>query len=663
MLNKIIFLFIITIFININIFPEEDLSKFYLTKSYEYYKENKKELALQLLNKSYEYSKKLPEYYYISNLLLEGNRKYLNIKRINAKMILDNIGNAYLINEYELLKNAVKIFGEVKDYEIYISANNKLFTYKSMVVIEDYLDFINIIIYSGIDEYISLIPSVIIEAKKLFNSIDLDYFWLLYKVKVNIKNKDFDINEFNKNIRLFYANNYPIIKIIYLKALFFNDAKNINDSYKEYKSIPNNQIENEVMFKKRILFEFLKKVDYFSNKIIPDLLNEWAEIGNNDYKTEILLKNKKIYDFINKDKNLKKMLIEYTGIREKDDNEDGEWEELYKYEKGIVIEKIVDKNQDNVYEELYIFFNKGNINEYISYLNGDKEYKKYIFNENDMTLQYIDYYKDKIREYRETFDKSLIKYEEGKLNNILNKENQKYVTLREEWTPVHKRIKLYKNQVIYEEFDIDNNDVFEEKAFYKDGVKNEVLKDLNGNNIYEIYEGYENNKLKFIKYKTDESLKEYNYIEYLTNNNKILKYWDNDYDGIFEILIEDYNNGVYLTKFDINFDKKYDYAYEYKNGQPNALYRLKDDSMILLKKYKQTEKEKKLKWRIISVNDIDKLLIPDDIYLKDKNKLSGTFIYKGKKDIFKNGKVENEFFRYKLFIIGNEIFLLDIDSL
>ena len=104
----------------------------------------------------------------------------------------------------------------------------------------------------------------------------------------------------------------------------------------------------------------MQKPEVLSQSQLRLLLNEWiASNGLQDYTTNQILANKTVADFVNQDKLLYDNYINYSGIRIKDQDFDGDWEEYYEYTSGIIVIKILDQNQDGINEREYEYVTAG----------------------------------------------------------------------------------------------------------------------------------------------------------------------------------------------------------------------------------------------------------------------------------------------------------------
>jgi hypothetical protein len=493
------------------------------------------------------------------------------------------------------------------------------------------------------------IPALIIRARENYDLIDFQYFDLLYKLKYSRISQ----NDFYKGIGSLSANNYSPTKIFYLKTLFYPDISGI---FKEYASIKD---QIEPVFKKKILFNMLDKAQNLSRNEIIALISDWVLInGQNDALTDTLLKKKHISVLISADKNLNQTFLKFTGVRLKDRDEDGFYEEYFEYRNGILLTKIIDSNQDGVPEFEAEYFSDGKIKEFVKYRDNNN-YEKYTFNNKDSSLISEVFFENKMDSRVYTFLKSAYFPKEEDLKTLDLNSILKYADKAEIFDNGHELIKYSGGKVKFEYIDEKNNGFYGYKKIYKNGIIIEALKDVNENGIYEIREIYSKGKLNEIWCKTDEMSRNYDFIEKITDSG-IEKYWDENNDGIFEVSFIEKNDGTVYKLFDIDFDGKYDYGYEYKNSVPVKLYKIVNEKWNVLENFTLNQDLRYNGWTIITEKTIDKIAVPEKIELKNNNNLSGLFSYNGKRQFFEKGIIKIDDLDYKLFLVNNEIYLLDL---
>jgi len=376
----------------------------------------------------------------------------------------------------------------------------------------------------------------------------------------------------------------------------------------------------------------------------------------NDVRTEDILKDSKILNFIKNDKEFSNKFLLFDGIRLKDIDRDSNWEEFYEYKNGNLILNIFDSNQDGLYESK-IEYSNSRIKFYYEYFNeGNENYKKYNFNVNDNSINSLEYYINNKIKKRVNLIKSSFKPDINKFKGIKDSEIVNFID-NIEYFDLYYSVERYKNgRLLVKLIDSNNNNVFDIREEYNNGIKERTVKDLNENGFFELIENYSNGRLATIFYSTDESSGKYDYKEIISEN-RIVKYWDTNLDGIFEISVEEGPDFI-LTKFDINFDSNYDIIYEKKNNVTNVYRVIKGESK-LINSYKEGDMVTKKGWIIASVKDIDKIELPENIDLVDKKNLNGFFYHKDKKYYFENGIIKNQYINFVMFLLENKIYLID----
>ena len=646
-MKKIFFLFLM---VNFTLFSDDqNLARYYLVKANESFKNGDFELAINFLEKSYGYYQYYPEYYYLQNQLFDSKRENLFKKNINAQKILQYIDNQFFINKYTMLKDSFLIFKKTLDYTNSSKAFTKISGLENIDLLDDYLGYMELLAnlkdYDNLENQINL-------AKSRYESLEIEF----YSIFADVNKKKFDVNKFNEKIDILYANSYSKAKILYLKTFFYNDGVNIRNLFNEYKNLKNNN-DLDKIYSKDILFNLINKFSFFNKSEQRELLKEWIDInGLNDVRTEDILKDSKILNFIKNDKEFSNKFLLFDGIRLKDIDRDSNWEEFYEYKNGNLILNIFDSNQDGLYESK-IEYSNSRIKFYYEYFNeGNENYKKYNFNVNDNSINSLEYYINNKIKKRVNLIKSSFKPDINKFKGIKDSEIVNFID-NIEYFDLYYSVERYKNgRLLVKLIDSNNNNVFDIREEYNNGIKERTVKDLNENGFFELIENYSNGRLATIFYSTDESSGKYDYKEIISEN-RIVKYWDTNLDGIFEISVEEGPDFI-LTKFDINFDSNYDIIYEKKNNVTNVYRVIKGESK-LINSYKEGDMVTKKGWIIASVKDIDKIELPENIDLVDKKNLNGFFYHKDKKYYFENGIIKNQYINFVMFLLENKIYLID----
>lgn len=640
--------FLLFIFLNLKIFSDDQsLSRYYLVKANESLKNGDYGLANNLLEQSYGYYRFYPEYFYLKNQLIDSRRENLFKKNKNSEMVLKYIDNQFLINKYTMLKDSFIIFKKTLDYKNCSNSFQKILNLENIDILDDYIEYMEFLTffedYNNLDRVINL-------AKSRYESLDIEYYLLL----LNANKKNISNENFNKKVEIFSANGYSLTKLLYAKSIFYNDSLNIKKIFTEYKNLKNsNAIENK--YKKDILFNLIMKFSFFSKTESIELIREWLNSnGLNDIKSDSILKDSKIFNFIRSDKEFSNKFLLFDGIRTKDIDRDGNWEEFYEYKSGRPILIIKDINQDGLYELKIEYYNE-KIKSYYEYFNESNEnYKKYNFNINDNSVNSIEYYSNNKLIKRINLIKSIFRPDLTKFVGIKDSEILTYIDNIEYFNKEY-IIERYKNGVVIVKLiDSNNNSFFDIREEYKNGIKEKVVKDLNENGFFEVVEIYLNGKVSTIFYSNYEDSGKYDYKEVIKDNSK---YWDNNLDGIYEISVERKDNAI-LTKFDINFDGNYDIIYEELKNY-TKVYKLEKGKSILINYYREPSEKEKKGWVIVSPRDLNIVEVPDKIDMKDKNKLNGFFYHKDKKYYFENGIIKNEYVNFKIFLLEDKIYLID----
>lgn len=637
---------------------DRNIAKYYIDNAYKFFQQGLYNTANEMLDKAFNFDVELPEYYYLKNLIIGDKRESIFQRVKNADKILLFIKNCFLFSEYQLYKHASEIYHKVysfeKAYNCYIKLINSEFRDT-----EDFINLIKLLFVSSIKTHFENIPFVITEAKKYFSSLDFEFFLTKYK----ILKKEINRGELNLVINRLMANNYNPYKIIYLELIFYNEKNKLYELVKRYQQLLG-LLKCDSLLNIEILYNFLLKSEFLTNEQIVFLIKEWSKNAISDYRTDGIIKIKKVLAIIKNNKIFEKDFFNYTGVRYKDDDFDGIWEELYEYKNGIIIKRIVDKNQDYIFEWIYNYTDSGVLREVTQIFN-ENSYRIFGFNTNDKTVEKVeDYFENRIMK-RFVFIPSILSMNEFERvvnpNIFLDKDFLKNITFVEEFDKnFYKKTKYENGNRVYTLIDKNFNGIYEEKIIYKNDTIYKKLIDFNENNIYETQMDFLSDKLVKIEQMLDEKKGIYNYIE-IYNNDSITKKWDNDFDSIFEVEITEFNDGRIVRKMDINFDNLFDIAFEYKDNNLLKVIELKSNKVLFsfTKNVKDVYKKEttRIKYNIITLKK--NVLSPDMIEITDTKKLNGFFVFRGDKFYFNNGIIETPAFRYKLFLIDDQIYLYD----
>lgn len=634
---------------------EENLAKFYLKKSYNFYLSHNFNLAREYLQKSYIYHNKYPEYYYISNLLLNNERSERSIRYEHALSLIDTIDNVFFISEYVMLKQALFTLESVRAYDQCTSLFKRILALSRDNLEADYKVMIEILF--KMRDLSPLIPELIYDAKKLFESLDFDYYLLLYKIQTGRVTPA----DFKKTVNMLEANNYYLSRILYLKILYFNTKDDLAVLYQDYREIKRDDFFLPG-FQFKIIHEFLQKASFLPASRISTLLVDWRQVGYIDYKTVRLLQNKYIKNVITSDKSLFKVYLNLNGMFRLDTDLDGEWEVLYTYQNNKLLKVDSDKNQDGIleYQARYDLLEK--LIEYTVFEANNSVFRKFTFNHKDYSLDNIGYYREN-RLYKQILLTKSTYYPRAEQLHDLDLETLlPFVSHIKRQEDGYTLRKYFNAKIEYEYIDQNRNDIYEKKLFYTNGVLTKVLNDANENWIYEMREHYTDGVLSMIEYKTDESYDSFDYREQYFPG-KIVKEWDNNYDTIMEVKIEELPSGIVYKHFDINFDGTYDYIYELKDNTLVQISVIRKGVKVKLREFDRPTQERDAhKWHVVSAENLDTIEIPADIVIEDKKIMSGIYEYKDKKYLFKNGLIENDNFKYRIFYIDDAVYLFHFNE-
>ena len=640
LLSFLLFSPFLTLFSN-----EIKIAENYIKKSFQQIEKNKK-LADYFLDQSFEYSRKLPEYYFLKNRLLNNRRVNMYLKKENAENIVLYLHNSFLIYNYTLLKETIAIFEKTHAYEKCIGLYTILLDYHDRELYDDYIKYIKLLIAA--EEY-GLIIRITENALERYYTLDLIYYNLLAKLKTDSASLT-DYREIYSRLK---SNGYPAARLLYLKSIFTDSSSQLASMLDEYSGyLDKNQLNPG--FKKIILYEFYHKKHFLDLEHKEKLFSYWIEAnGLSDYRTGIIIKD--AYFSPDNTGDIAPQFLLYTGIRTKDIDNDGLWEEMYQYRDGKLRESVIDSNQDGIYENRTEYYFSGSIKHIYKY-NKPDEYYQYRYNERDNSLEFI----EKRRENR-TIEKITLKsssfFQEGTSppapGSLL-----KYID-HIEYYPSGKIFKKFHNGIVQHiYFDSDNDGFFEYKQFFHQGLLIEGLRDTSGDRFYDTMEKYSGGSLKNIFTKTNPSYSSYDYKEEITESG-IIKYWDENRDNLYEIAVEEKGN-IINKKFDINFDGKYEYIYQTIKNKSENLYRIENGKWIMLESHSKGIIQTGKGWVIVTAAEPDTMELPDKILIQDNKNTHGIFRYQNEKYFFKFGVIETGKFKYKIFRINNTLYLFDI---
>lgn len=603
-------------------------------------------MAAYFLDKAYDYSQDIPEYYYLRNRLIPDSRDNLHLKRQNADLLIESLGNYFYIDEYTLLKSAIDIYEKTRSYEKCIALYKILLSYKDRYLLDDYRRYIEVLFYA---DRADLVEEAVKEAMRSYSSLDLVY----YRMLAGIRQGSLSGISFVNSLSRLYANNYSATRQLYLKVLFYSNPEIISGLVAEYYALFD--IGGiSAGFNKKILYQLIIKSEALTEESRNRLLTSWVEArGLSDYRSNRILEAGLFPADATSD--LAAAFFNYTGMRSRDSNDDGLWEEFYRYEKGGLKDVIFDMDQDGLYERRVEFYERRSVKSIYIY-RSRYDFDKYHFNRVDGSLVYVERHLDgEVTEKTHFFSSLLVPTdsEQLKWDNLVS-----YVDYKEYFTEGYTYEKYFNGEIEYINYDYDEDGLFEYKKLFTDGMLVEGLRDTVGDGIYDTLERYQGGRLKYLFTRTDPAFEGYDYKEEVIAGG-LIKSWDENHDNIFEIAIEEYDGLIY-EKYDINFDGKYDYVFKTVKKSSRTLYRVSNGRYQEINSREITADDGKKGWILVSAKDISGLETPDWIDLKDEKNYSGIFSYKGEKFFFKKGLIEGEKFRYRTYIIEGKLFLFDM---
>ena len=546
--NKInICILLFSVLFNVHLYSDvnSEIAKLYLSTADSFYKENKIEETEIFLNKALLYERELSDIYYLNALILVSFNGDLNAAIDLFKKAI-TYRNWILYNENTALYELGKLYVRIKDYE---KALSTLFIIKERHV--DDSEFINLYTISLISrgdfknaqEYlkyaISKYPDNDIFIKRLAG-IDKQYRDSILKIVL-------DNNDLYK---------YSSEVILELSKL--NQDKGVK---RELISLAERAGNNSIEL-------LLEKIAFTGSVTNNDIVKLFVLKGFSDYKNikiiNSMITNTEVLNY------LKEYYYNYSGLIRDDINNDGIYEKVMSVEKGIPQWYSEDKNQDNV-NDFFAGFQNGkpafiNIEEkmlvsYYEYpfikaviLYGEKSNEVYNFKNNRTNFDILDFsnylnppvLKDtailelfnSIKKMADTYRKSdsdsfnvLLEY--FKTENITNFQTYDQIN------SIVRRGSRRDNNIVYRESDINQDNVFETREIYRDGILYQVKYDGNNNGIFE--------------FKIEDGV----------------KYWDFDEDGIYDAKEWEESAGenrITYREFATNMDGIFNFTAKHENG-------------------------------------------------------------------------------------------------
>lgn len=624
---------------------EREIAENFIKKAYLQMERNSS-MAAYFLEKSFEYADDIPEYYYLKNRLLPDTRDNLYLKKVNVDKLVENLGNYFYVDDYLLIKSAIEVYEKTRSYDKAITLYKILLSYKDRYLLEDYLSYIEVLFYA---DRVELVEGAVQEALRGYSSLDLFYYYLLARIKLGqISDKGFA-----DRLRPLFANNYSRTKQLYLKVLYYNSRESLAELVADYYALM--ELGGvSAGYNRKIIYELLMKSALLDDEDRVRLLESWLTVkGLSDYRTADIIRQAIPEEEATTD--LAINYLYYTGMRSMDSNEDGLWEEFYRFEKGILKDIIFDVDQNGLYEKRVEYY-RADAPKFLYLYRGRHNYDRYHFNELDGSLVFAESYIEGAVVEKTVFLPSTALG--AGLESFNPAELTLYIDYKELFSEGYIFEKYYRGELQYINCDFDEDGLFEYKKIYKEGKLAEGLRDTAGDGFYDTLEQYVNGRLKRLFTRTDPAFEGYDYKEEVISGG-VIKYWDANQDNIFEISIEEYDGLIY-EKYDIDFDGSYDYAFKTVKDSTRTLYKVMGGRYQELYSKNITPPDGKKGWVVVSARDIEGLAVPDWIDLKDRKNYSGIFSYKGEKLFFKNGLIEANGFKYGVYIIEGKLFLFDM---
>ncbi len=607
-LNKISFFIITLCFaLNISLYSDanKEIAKLYLAAADNFYKENKLEETEVFLNKAALYDSTISDIYYINAIIGTSFNEDVN-NSINYLKKAITYRNWNLYNENSAFYELGKLYARIRDYERALSA---LYVIKDQFIddtgfIDLYtLSLINRGDFKGATEYLNYAvakyPDNNLFIKRLAG-LDKSYRDKLLKQVL-------DNNEL-----------YQYSPEIILELSRLNQDKGVK---RELISLAEKAGDNSIEL-------LLEKIVLTGKTAINDIVIFSSLNGFSDYKNiktiNSMITDKDVSSFMKEYYNL------YAGLIRDDINSDSIYEKIMSVEKGIPQWYSEDKNQDNINDFFVGFQNSKpvfiNIEEkmlavYYEYpfiktmiMFGKDSSEIYNFKDKKASFDILDFSNylsppifkntnipalfDTIKKKADTYRKSntgdnfniLLEY--FKTENIVNFQSYNQVN------SIIRRGAIRNDKIAFSEADFNQDNIFETKEIYRDGMLHEIKYDGNNNGIYE--------------FKIENGV----------------KYWDFDEDEIYDAKEWDDEDGkIKYREFAANMDGIFNFTAKYEKG-------------VLV------EIQKNNHWSKVSFDKKNNIYWIGEKILKidsPANLESGSYIYSGNSTVYIT-KVGNDYF-------------------
>jgi hypothetical protein len=644
---------IITLFSLLFLHSEEiSMSRFYLSSAWESLQAGKATLAREQLELAGEFSRSFPEYWYLSIKLHDRDRNVAWQTAEMADKMIENMDSLYLFTPYRCYREAARVYSRLMDTEKAIKSFEKVLGYKSMVQDQDYYDYLELLLIAG-DH--GSIDRVLQAARKSTGSMELTW----YRLRSLAARGIYDIQSVGDDLAALTSGGFSKTRILYLQSLFIKTAGNADSVYKSW-VLMRDADSVEPGYHKEILAQLLNRASLLRRSYTDTLLNNWVQYrGLQDYRTDLMMQDRSIVAALGSNRSLADNFKQYSGIRTRDINRDGEWEEYRELNDGIVVFRQVDSNQDGLIEAEYRFTMMGSPMN-ASLRNPDGTVTRFLFNPKDYSLVSLTVVEDdrKIKTVflqGSTVFPTLESLESVTVESVLSN-----IDRVERHEGVRSQTKYFDGAVQYRRVDSNMNGIIERHEFFKDGRLFEVLRDIDEDEFFELKEEYgPDGKLDRVLYKSRNDLTLYDYYEDYTSAETV-RFWDMDFDGIYETSVVQKRNGLEWKRVDVDFDGKYDFIFEMQKSKVLRMQHVDKNTWIRMRMHKAPDGEKQLNWVVVSASPIDTLELPDSIDFDTGAYRSGIFWHKNTRAFFDDGIVKNRYFQYKIEAIGGKIYLFDL---
>ncbi len=619
-----------------------------------------KDLSSGFLAESYEYDKTIPEYYYYM-LILSGMRNDYTRNTGYAAGIIKNVDNSFYQDNYTLLKKAAESLVRVRAF----AAAGECYERMSMLKGANYLECVlgHLYMLENSGDYRKMLEVASGNLKK-YTHDDLYYYKLLAEIKLGSSSSQENLNGLNA-LKSF---DYDKSRVLYIESMLDADRLSVDASVKAFS-------ENTGLSKrytKRILYNLIFKADEqsaaaaaaaadSSSDATTDIYSQTAALlelwqkngGAEDLRTLAIAGLPGVNMLRNSGGTGLEWLVPKDVIMTADSDEDGNPESAVQYRAGVPVKKYIDADQDRVFEKVFDYYANGLIKT-VKKRSTDNGYFEMEFNKYDSTLIKITHFANEILNKIDYYYKTTIPYKDGVEDAVDSLSGSlDYSEIHDKYVSIVKR---YKGVIQYEDIDRDNNGVFEYKRVYDNNLVNDGYIDINGDGQFDVFEIYDKGVLKRVNIKNDPYYGGYDYYEEYGAGN-VSKFWDNNRDGVFEVNEISAGDKSYKSKFDINYDGRFDFMVT-GNGNAVEFYKLSGSSATFLSRKLNGTYNVKYGYTVVSIRDYKTLPVPESIVFKTDS--TGVFIAAGVKNHFSDNLIKIGGVSYRLYAQKGEIYLFDM---